>query len=177
MYLSFALKIHLATFLTENKFLRILWPRILIICLVALNTESVFLEALRSDFVAFKPPKMTFSAKKLKLMKICLLHCKKTVHFIRKKHFSCTWALLLKLHLATFSHLRKQVFEHLWASLLIICLVALNTESVFFEALKKWFCAFKLLKWLFLQKSSNSWKSVFCIGKKLFISLERTFFM
>ncbi len=27
-----------------------------------------------------------------------------TFHFMRKKHISCTWALLLKLHLATFSH-------------------------------------------------------------------------
>ncbi len=42
-----------------------LWPRILIICLVAINTELVFLEAQRSDFVQLSS-KMTFSAKKLK---------------------------------------------------------------------------------------------------------------
>ncbi len=33
---------------------------------------------------------------------------------------------------------------HCGLSILIICLVALNTELVFLEALKKWFCAFKL---------------------------------
>ncbi len=67
----------------------------------------------------------------------------KTFHFMRKKHFSCSWALLLKLHLATFLS-EKEAFEHLWPRILIICLVALNTELVFSEALKKWFCAIKL---------------------------------
>ncbi len=54
MYLSFALKLHLATFLTEKEGFEHLWPRILIICLVALNTELVFLEALKKWFCAFK---------------------------------------------------------------------------------------------------------------------------
>ncbi len=67
----------------------------------------------------------------------------KTVHFIRKNTFSCSWALLLKLHLVTFLT-EKEAFEHLWPHILIICLVALNTEMVFLEALKKCFCAFKL---------------------------------
>ncbi len=63
--------------------------------------------------------------------------------FMRKKHFSCSWALLLKLHLATFSHWERS-FWALWPCIPIICLVALNTELVFLEALKKWFCAIKL---------------------------------
>ncbi len=52
MCLSFALKIAFSNcFLTEKEVLEHLWPRILIICLFALNTELVFLEALKSDFV------------------------------------------------------------------------------------------------------------------------------
>ncbi len=69
----------LQLFLTVKEAFEHMWPRIPIICLVALNTELVFLEALRSDFVHLSS-KMTCSAKKLKLMKMCLLHCKK--HFI-----------------------------------------------------------------------------------------------
>ncbi len=96
--------------------------------------------------------KMTFSAKKLKLMKICLLHCKKLFislernifHVSTEKYFqyfeyfqySVSRALLLKLHLATILT-EKDVFEHLWPRILIIYLVALNTELVFLEALKK----------------------------------------
>ncbi len=98
---------------------------ILIICLVALNTELVFLEALKKWFVHLSS-KMTFSAKNLKLMKICLLHCKK----------------LLFLSICGLS-------------ILIICLVTLNTELVFLEALKKWFCAFKLLNDFFCKKAQT----------------------
>ncbi len=78
----------------------------------------------------------------------------KTFIFIRKKHFSCNWALLLKLHLATFFHWKK-AFQHLRPSILFICLVALNTELVFLEALKKWFCAFKLQNDLFCKKAQK----------------------
>ncbi len=108
-------------------------------------------------------------------MKICLLHCKK--HFISwEKFFSCSWALLLKLQLATFSHWERSF----WASVashshtLLSCT---NTESVFLEALKKWFCALSS-KMTFLQKSSNSWKSVSCIFKKtVYFIRKKTFFM
>ncbi len=79
--------------------------------------------------------KMTFSAKKLKLMKICLLHCKKTVHFIRKKHFMYL-SFALKILFRQLFLTEKDVFEHLWPRILTICLVALNTELVFLEALK-----------------------------------------
>ncbi len=50
----------------------------------------------------------------------------------------------LKIAFSNFFLTEKEVFEHLWPHILIICLVALNTEVVFLEALKKWFCAFKL---------------------------------
>ncbi len=67
--------------------------------LSALNTELVFLEAQRSDFVQLSS-KMTFSAKKLKHVKsvFCIA---KNIHFIEKSFYVV--ALLLKLHLATFS--------------------------------------------------------------------------
>ncbi len=142
-YLSFALKIAFSNFFSLRKmFLSICGLSILIYCLVALNTELVFLEALRSDFVHLSS-KMTFSAKKLKLMKICLLHCKKLFISLERNIFHVTWALLLKLHLVTFLT-EKDVLSICGLSILIICLVALNTELVFLEALKKWFCAFKL---------------------------------
>ncbi len=68
----------------------------------ALNTELVFLEAIKKDFVQLSS-KMTFSAK-TKLMKICLLHCKKHFISLERNIFHVFEPLLLKLHLATFSH-------------------------------------------------------------------------
>ncbi len=48
MYLSFAIKIAFSNFFSLRKmFLSICGLRILIICLVTLNTELVFLEALK----------------------------------------------------------------------------------------------------------------------------------
>ncbi len=144
MYLSFALKIAFSNFFSlRKKFLSICGPRILIICLVALNTELVFLEALKKWFCAFKLQN-DFFCKKAQTHENLSSALQKTVHFIRKKHFSCTWALLLKLHLATFSHWERSFWAVCGPRILIICLVALNTELVFLEALKKWFCAFKL---------------------------------
>ncbi len=54
---------------------------------------------------------MTFSAKKLKLMKICLLHCKKHFISLERNIFHVFEPLLLKLHLATFLA-EEEVFEH-----------------------------------------------------------------
>ncbi len=127
MYLSFALKIAFSNFFSlRKKFLSVCGPRILIICLVALNTELVFLEALKKWFCAFKLQN-DFFCKKAQTHENLSSALQKTVHFIRKKHFSCTWSLLLKLHLATFLT-EKEVFERLWASrshdlLMKICLL------------------------------------------------------
>ncbi len=54
--------------------------------------------------------KMTFSAKKLKHVKMCLLHCKKTVHFIRKKHFMYL-SFALKIAFSYFFWLRKKLLS------------------------------------------------------------------
>ncbi len=65
------------------------------------NLSQVFLEALRSDFVHLSS-KMTFSAKKLKLMKCCLLHCKNSSFSLERILFHVV-ELALKIALATFS--------------------------------------------------------------------------
>ncbi len=107
------LKLHLATF---SHWERCFWASVashshnLLICTKTQNW--CFLEALRSDFVHLSS-KMTFSAKKLKHMKICLLHCKKLFISLERNIFHVHWALLLKLHWATFSHWER-CFEHLW---------------------------------------------------------------
>ncbi len=143
IYLSFALKIAFSNLFSLRKmFLSICGLSILIICLVTLNTELVFLEALKKWFCAFKLLN-DFFCKNAQTHENLSSALQKTVHFIRKKFFSCTWALLLKLYLATF--LTENKFLSICClSILIICLVTLNTELVFLEALKKWFCAFKL---------------------------------
>ncbi len=63
-----------------------------------------------------------------------------TFHFMRKKHLSCTWVLLLKLHKPT-SLTEREAFQHLWPCFLFF--FALNRALVFLEALN-WFCALKL---------------------------------
>ncbi len=74
MYLSFALKIAFSNFLNEKDVFELLWPRILIICLVALKH--------RSDFVHLSS-KMTFSAKKAQTHENLSSALQKTVNFIR----------------------------------------------------------------------------------------------
>ncbi len=127
------LKLHLALSLTEKEAFQQSWPCILFICLVALNTALVFLALTALVFLALKK-----SSKHENLSSALQI----TFHFMRKKHLSCTWALLLKLHLATFSH--WEAFQHPWPWILFICLVALNTALVFLEGLNQWFCALKL---------------------------------
>ncbi len=64
MYLSFTLKIAFSNFLSLRKKLFSIRGCILFICLVALNTALVFLEALNYDSVHWSS-NMTCSAKKL----------------------------------------------------------------------------------------------------------------
>ncbi len=155
MYLSFALKIAFSNFFSlRKKFLSVCGPRILIICLVALNTELVFLEALKKWFCAFKLQN-DFFCKKAQTHENLSAALQKTVHFIRKKHFSCTWCFALKIAFSNFFSLRKKFLSVCGPRILIICLVALNTELVFLEALKKWFCAFKLQNDFFCKKAQT----------------------
>ncbi len=118
---------------------------------------------------------MTFSAKKLKHMKICLLHCKKLFISLERIFFSCSWALLLKLHLATFSDWER----NFWASVashshnLLSCTkhrigVLRSSKEVILCNLSS--------KMTFSAKKLKLMKSVFCIAKNMFISLERNHF-
>ncbi len=93
--LELNLKIEFSTFLSLRKKLSASWPCILFICLVALNTALVFLALTALVFLALKK-----SSKHENLSSALQI----TFHFMRKKYLSYTWALLLKLHLATFSH-------------------------------------------------------------------------
>ncbi len=99
-------------------------------------------------------------------MKICLLHCN-NISFRERKYLSCTWALLLKLHLATFSQLRKKLFSIRGLGFSSSFLVALNTALVFLEALKPVILCIEALTWLALQKSSNTSKSFFYIANNI----------
>ncbi len=105
------LKLHLATF---SDWERSFWA------FVASHSHNL-LSGTKHRIGVLRSSKMTFSAKKLKHVNICLLHCK-NINFMRNNHFLCSWALLLKLHLATFSDW-EWAFEHLWPRILIICLV------------------------------------------------------
>ncbi len=146
-------------------FLSICGLSILIICLVALNTELVFLEALKKWFVHLSS-KWLF-CKKAQTHENLLLHCKLFISL--EKIFSCTWALLLKLHLVT-SHWER-CFEHLWPQHSHNLLSSLNTELCL-RSSKSDFVHLSS-KLLFLQKKLKLMKICLLHCKKLFISLER----
>ncbi len=81
-------------------------------------------------------------------------------------------ALLLKLHFATFSH-----WESFSASVALHSLNLLSCTKHSISVLrssKLVILCIEALIWLALQKSSNTWKSVFCIANN--ISWERSIF-
>ncbi len=80
---------------------------------------------------------MTCSAKKAQTRENLSSALQKTVHFIRKKHFFMFLSFALKIAFSYFFSLRKKLLSICGLHILIICLVALNTELVFLEALKK----------------------------------------
>ncbi len=77
---------------------------------------------------------MTFSAKKLKQVKICLLHCKKHFISLERKHFHVL-SFALKIAFRQLFLTETEVFEHPVA--FAISSFALNTELVLLEAIKK----------------------------------------
>ncbi len=89
-----------------------------------------------------------------------------TFHFMRKKHLSCTWALLLKLHLATFSHWERSFSASvaLHSPHLLSC--TKHSISVI-RSSKLVIKCIEALTWHALQKSYNTWKSVFCIANNI----------
>ncbi len=67
--------------------------------------------------------KMTFSAKKLKLMKSVFCIAKNMFISLERIHFSCSLSFALKIAFSNFFSTEKEAFEHLWPRILIICLV------------------------------------------------------
>ncbi len=129
----------------------------------ALNTELVFLEAIKKWFCAIKliictkhrigvlrSYKEGFCAIKLwnDFLQKAQTHenlsstLQKAFHFIRKKHFSCFWAFTPKIAFSNFFSLRRKFLS---IRGLATSSFALNTELVFLEAIKKWFCAINLI--------------------------------
>ncbi len=102
MYLSFALKIAFSNFLTEKEVFELLWPRILIICLVALKHRIGVLRSCK-EVILHLSSKMTFFCKKAQTHENLSSALQKTVHFIRNNFFHVL-GFALKIHLATFSH-------------------------------------------------------------------------
>ncbi len=85
---------------------------------------------------------------------------------MRKKHLSCTWALLLKLHLATFSHWERSFSASLALHSLHLLSCTKHIISVF-RSSKLVILCIEALTWLALQKSSNTSKSVFYIANNI----------
>ncbi len=116
------LKLHLATF---SHWERCFWASVashshnLLICT---KTQIGVLRSSKEWFVHLSS-KMTFSAKKLKHMKICLLHCKKLFISLERNIFHVHWSFALKIAFSNFFSLRKMF----WASVashshnLLIC--------------------------------------------------------
>ncbi len=130
------LRLHSATF---SHWERSFWASVASPTHNLLSCTKHRIGALRSykEVILFQlSPRMTFSCKKTQNHEHLSSVLQKTFNFIRNKHFSCFWALLLKLNLLTFSHWKISF----WASVsLVISSFALNTELVLLEAIKKWF--------------------------------------
>ncbi len=99
-----------------------------------------------------------------------------TFHFMRKKHLSYTWALLLKLHLATFSHWERSFSASLALHSLHLLSCTKHTISVL-RSSKSVILCIEALTWLALQKSSNTSKSVFYIANNISFHEKETYFM
>ncbi len=97
-------------------------------------------------------------------------------HFMRKKHLSCTWALLLNLHLATFSHWERSLLASVALHSLHLLSCTKHSISVL-RSSKLVILCIEALTWLALQKSSNTRKSVFCIANNISFHEKETSFI
>ncbi len=95
---------------------------------------------------------------------------------MRKKHLSCTWALLLKLHLATFSHWERSFSASVALDSLHLLSCTKHSISVL-RSSKPVILCIEALTWLALQKSSNTSKSVFYIANNISFHEKETYFM
>ncbi len=95
---------------------------------------------------------------------------------MRKKHLSCTWALLLKLHLETFFHWGRSFSASMAFNSLNLLSCTKHSISVL-RSSKLVILCIEALIWLALQKSSNTWKSVFCIANDISFHEKKTSFI
>ncbi len=103
------------------------------------------------------------------------------ISFHEKKHLSYTWAVLLKLHLAPFSHWERSFSASvaLHSLHLLSCtkhsISVLSSNSI--RSSKPVILCIEALTWLALQKSSNTSKSVFYIANNISFHEKETYFI
>ncbi len=85
-------------------------------------------------------------------------------------------SLLLKLHLATFSHWERSFSASVALHSLHLLSCTKHSISVL-RSSKLVILCIEALTWLALQKSSNTWKSVFCIANNISFHEKETSFM
>ncbi len=98
---------------------------------------------------------------------------------LRKKLFSIRGrarALLLKLHLTTFSHWERSFSASVALHSLHLLSCTKHSISVL-RSSKLVILCIEALTWLALLKSSNTWKSVFCIANNISFYKKKTSFI
>ncbi len=98
------------------------------------------------------------------------------IKFHEKETSFITWALLLKLHLATFSHWERSFSASVALDSLHLLSCTKHSISVL-RSSKPVILCIEALTWLALQKSSNTSKSVFYIANNISFHEKETSFM
>ncbi len=108
---------------------------------------------------------MTCSAKSSNTWKsvFCIAN---NISFHEKETSFMYLSLLLKLHLATFSHWERSFSASVALHSLHLLSCTKHSISVL-RSSKLVILCIEALTWLALQKSSNTWKSVFCIANNI----------
>ncbi len=175
MYLSVTLKLHLATFSR--------WERSFSAS-VALHSLH-FLSCIKHSFSVLRSSKLVILCIEaltwLALQKSSntwksVFYIANNIKFHEKEHLSFTWALLLKLHLATFSHWERSFSASVALDSLHLLSCTKHSISVL-RSSKPVILCIEALTWLALQKSSNTSKSVFYIANNISFHEKETSFM
>ncbi len=98
-----------------------------------------------------------------------------TFHFMKKKHLSYTWAVLLKLHLATFSHWERSFSASLALHSLHLLSCTKHSISVL-RSSKPVILCIEALTWLALQKALTH-QNLSYIANNISFHEKETYFM
>ncbi len=175
MYLSFTLKLHLATFSHWE------WRFSASVALHSLHLLSYTKHSIsvlgRSKLVILCIEALTWLAlqKKLLIHENLSSELNIAFHFMRKKHLSCTWALLLNLHLATFSHWEWRFSASVALHSLHLLSYTKHSISVLGRSKLVILCI-EALTWLALQKKLLIHENLSSELHIAFISWERNIF-